>query len=76
MFLEKMYHASTKSSEDLGEFQFSLNTGHVRRKNNIPECTVGSIAQEKRGESKVLFTGGKQLISICWLRGVWVEYLT
>ena len=40
-----------------------MNTGHVRRKNNITECTVGSITQERRGESKVLFTGGKQIRS-------------
>ena len=40
-----------------------MNTRHVRTKNNITKCTVGSITQERRGESKVLVTGGKQIIS-------------
>ena len=40
-----------------------MNTGHVWRKNNITYCILGCITQERRGESKVLFTGEKQIIS-------------
>ena len=41
----------------------------MRRKINITECTVGSDTQERRGESKVLFTGGKQIKSILLVVG-------
>ena len=37
------------------------------------ECTAGSITQERRGESEVVCTGGKQITSNCWLQRVWVE---
>ena len=54
MFLEKIYHASTK--------EWVREHCLVRSKKKI--TSVGSITQERRGEPHVLFTGGKKIVCV------------